>query len=361
MTKEVRRMSKFSYAFRYLRQYNKYYVPVIKQRVAEYGIQAQEIRARSQKACAANALDGMNKASLIYSLCALYPGVDTQLLAQVSFSYQALLEYLIQVSKGTSNNTEAFIRLIFDSLKYAANLDMNKPYPYFTFYPTKDDNGYLNFLVDRCRRSFLLLPSFHLIENAMKNFQAQYCELAVTMYSESSQSNEEKLTAALKSNPNNFEELTNWEYLVASDSSLTVHMLLAIATIPDIDSSCAQKIEQQFFPWISGLQRMLSSYENYCKDMLSKELEFLYDYQTMKECEDKISAFIEKQRRFGVYKDQFYNTVATLLFSIYLSSPFVKSGMSSITTKRLLQLCEKSMFFYFWIIRLSKNKLASPY
>ena len=195
----------------------------------------------------------------------------------------------------------------------------------------------------------------------MKNFQAQYCELAVTMYSESSQSNEEKLTAALKSNPNNFEELTNWEYLVASDSSLTVHMLLAIATIPDIDSSCAQKIEQQFFPWISGLQRMLSSYENYCKDMLSKELEFLYDYQTMKECEDKISAFIEKQRRFGVYKDQFYNTVATLLFSIYLSSPFVKSGMSSITTKRLLQLCEKSMFFYFWIIRLSKNKLASPY
>ncbi len=354
-------MSKLSYAFRYLRQYNKYYVPVIKQRVAEYAIQTQEIRGRSQKACAANALDSMNKASLIYSLCALYPGVDIQLLAHVSFSYQALLEYLLQVCKNTPNNTEAFIRLIFDSLKYATNLDMNKPYPYFTFYPTKDDSGYLNFLVDKCRRAFHLLPSFHLIENALKNFHAGFCELAVTMYSHSSLSHEEKLNSVLERNSNVFDELSSWEYLVASDSSLTMHMLLAIATIPDIDSSCAQKIEQQFFPWISGLQRMLSSYETYCKDMLSKDLEFLYDYQTIKECEDKISAFIEKQRRFGVYRDQFYNTVATLLFSIYLSSPFVKSGMSSITTEKLLQLCERNMFFYFWIIRLSKNKLASPY
>lgn len=354
-------MSKFSYAFRYLRQYNRYYVPVIKQRVTDYNIQVQEIRVRSQKACAANALDRMNRASLTYSLCALYPGVDIQLLSQVSFCYQALLEYLTQICKSTSNNTEAFIRLIFDSLKYAANLDMNKPYPYFTFYPTKEDNGYLNFLVDRCRKSFLLLPSFHLIENAFKNFQSQYCELAVTMYSESSKSHEEKLDTVFLSNQNDFAELSKWEYLVASDSTLTMHMLLAVASIPDIDSSFIQKIEQQFFPWISGLQRMLCSYETYCKDMLSKDLEFLYDYQTIKDCESKISDFIEKQRLFGVFKDHFYDSVATLLFSIYLSSPFVKSGMSSITTKKLLQLFGKNMFFYFWIIRLAKNKLTSPY
>ena len=320
--------------------------PIVNQRIHEYRTYTKRIKKVLIKSKALNALD-RNKFDLVvssvYTLC---PNVDVTLATEVIFAFQAIIQYLNTVSEYASASTEPFFRLIFSSLKDAANLRGDEFIQYFTFFPSKDDDGYLSILVEKCRQKVRLLPSYNIVRDYISTCLTLFIDLQVTKYSFDGTDKEKNLRRWSSVHGQKYPDISNWEFCMSVDSPLTIHLLVALATNPELTAQEAEDIYNDFFPWIGGIQKILEGYLDYNDSFYNENINNTFYYENLKDYEQRIIYFMNKAaERFASNSDYLYS-ILKIILSTYLTLPRANNGMNNLTSRTILQSGGSGMFLY---------------
>lgn len=345
-------MSNLLRCINFKKKYTKFVYPIVNKRINEYRLYTNRIKMRSMKSNALEALD-RNKFDLeVSSIYSLYPKVDIALATEIIFSFQALVQYLNTICEHSSASTEPFLKLIFSSLKDAVNLRTEAYERYFTFFPSKDDDGYLSILVEKCRQKVRLLPSFNIIRDYLVAYLSLFIDLQVTKYSSEDTGKEFELLSWSCAHGQKYPDITSWEFCMSIDSPLTLQFLLALATNPDLTEQEVEVVNSTFFPWICGLQKILEGYLSYSDNLFSRNINYIFYYKNLKEYEDRIIYFINRVVESQVSPSYFYFSIIKILLTVYLTHPKANDGMNKLTSKALLRAGGRGMFLYSITVKL---------
>jgi tetraprenyl-beta-curcumene synthase len=343
-----------------MKNYTKIISPIVNKRINEYRIYTKRIRNNSMKSNSIEALDRNEFDLLISSVYSFYAKVDISLATEVIFSFQALVQYLNSICAHSSASTEPFLKLIFSSLKDATNLRSEEYEKYFTFFPSKDDNGYLSILVEKCRQKVRLLPSFDIIRDYLATYLSLFIDLQVTKYSSDDETDKQiNLRSWSCAHGQKYHDISSWEYCMSIDSTLSLQFLLASATNPDLTEQEVECSYNAIFPWICGIQKILEGYLNYNDDLFSRSVNYIFQNKNLKEYEDRIIYFINRAAQCSVSHPDYYLSTLKILISIYITQPKAKDGMNKLTSKALLQAGGRGMFLYSSTVKLIQAKRLS--
>lgn len=339
-------MSNLLSCLRFTKKYTKIVYPLVYKRINEYRIYTNRIKSRTMKSNALKALDKNRFDLAVSSIYTLYPSVDITLATEVIFSFQALFQYLNTISIRSSANTEAFLKLIFSSLKDAATLRLDAYENYFHFFPSKDDDGYLSILVEKCRQKVRLLPSFNVIRDYVAAYLTLFIDLQVTKYSSDDSTKEINLISWSSAHGQKYSDISNWEYCMSIDSTLSLQILFALATDPDLTEQTIESINGVFFPWICGLQKILEGYLNYNDQHSPEDNNYIFYYRNLKEYEERIIYFINEVFKSHASQSNYNYSSLKILLSIYITHPKANNGMNNLTSKVLLRAGGRGMQLY---------------
>ncbi len=336
----------------YARKYTKIIYPVASRRASEYKKYTGRIKKPAIRAYALEALEKNRFDTAVSSVCSLYPNVDMALAADVMFSFQAVVQYLNTYCSGNFSNSGPFVRAMFSSLKDALNIRSDSYENYFTFFPSKDDSGYLSILVEKCRQKVRLLPSFDIIRDHLTAFLALFIDLQIIKYSSDDDGKEIDLFSWSSIHGQKYPELSNWEFCMAIDSTLSIQLLLALATNPDLEEQKAESLNNAFFPWICGIQKILEGYINYNDNLLNGGVNYDFYYENLKEYENKVAFFINKAEEIHHPNSKYLRLIVKILLSVYITHPKADEGMNKITGKALKKAGGRGMNLYVCVLKL---------
>ena len=340
---------------RFINSYAKKIHPIVQKRSEEYYNYTGRIVKYNLKKNATDALKQSRFDMAIASVCTFWPGVNAKLASEVIFSFLTIVRYVNKICENSTVVTEAFIRVIFSSLKDAANIRNESFEKYFTFFPSKDDNGYLSILVEKCRQKIQLLPSYDLVRDSLSAFLALYIDLQITKYSSNDNEKEVNLIRWSTAHGQKYPDLSNWEFCMCIDSGLDIMLLLALATNPDLTEEDAENINTAFFPWVSCVHKVLECYLKYNDDLSSGSLNYVFYYSSLKEYEDRIDFFTKKALCVRTRYKSNVKSVLKILLSLFTTDPKAAEGMNNITSKSLYKSGGKGM----WLYSLSAKILRS--
>lgn len=327
------------------KKYSKIVYPSVNIKINEYKAYADRIKMQSARSRAFEALNKTRHDMAVSSILALHPRVDFELSLDVLFSFQAIIRYLNEICIHFSSSTEPFLNIIFSSLKDALNIRSDAFEKYFTFFPSKDDNGYLSILVEKCRQKVLKLPSFEVIRDYVSAYLSLYIDLQIFKFSCDDPDKEIHLRSWSSAHGQKYSDISNWEFCMSVDSSMTIQLFLALATDPDLSDADIESINNSFFPWIPGSQKILEGYLNYNYPAhIGNQYNFYY--KNLKEYENRIIYFTNKAASINNKTSEFYNLLLKLLLSIYITHPKANEGMNKLTSKALARAGGSHMITY---------------
>lgn len=350
-------MSNLIDCIKFSRKYTKIVHPIVTKRIHEYRLYTNRIKAHSMKSYALEALDKNSFDLEVSSIYTLYPNIDIVYATEVIFSFQAIVQYLNTICEHSSAATEPFIKLIFSSLKDATNLRSEAYEQYFTFFPSKDDDGYLSILVEKCRQKIRLLPTFDIIRDSLATYLTLFIDLQVTKYNSDDPEKEINLIRWSRSHGQKYPDISNWEYCMSIDSPLSIQFLLALATNPDLTEQDVENMNSAVFPWICGLQSIFDGYLNYSDNLFSRNANSIFYYRNLKEYEDRIIYFINSAYQNKIPNCNNYFSILKILISIYVTHPKANDGMNKLTSKKILQASGRGMFLFSSAIKLIITKM----
>ena len=132
------------------------------------------------------------------------------------------------------------------------------PLDWYEHHPQRDDGGYLQQLLDRCREGVARLPSYEAVGPAARAAAARIVAFQSLNLSESQGSHEALEQWAREASPPGA-GLQWWETAAAAGSSLAVFALIAAAAEEQLGAEEVEALEYAYFPWIGGLHSLLDN------------------------------------------------------------------------------------------------------
>jgi len=341
---------------KFYKVYTRLIYPLVDKRLREFHQYTKRIKKLSIISISREAI-GKNKFdAAVSSICMMYPGINIPMAVDVVISFQAIVRYLCTLCSQNSTCTEAFVRLVFSSLKDALNLRNDSYENYFTFFPSKDDNGYLTILVEKCRQKVLSLPSYHVVRDQLSAFLTLFIDLQVTKFSSDDNTKELNLINWSSAHGQKHPELSGWEFCMAIDSTLSIQSLLALATVPEMTEQKVDAFNSSFFPWVCCIHKILEGYINYNDDLNYGNMNYDFYYENLKEYEERLIFFINKASGLKSSNSRYLSTAVKFLLCLYITDPKASEGMNRITSKALLKAGGRRMFSYSAVIKLLRSK-----
>ncbi len=349
-------MSTFLTSLNYLNKYRNYIHPITEQRRMEYGKYAKRIKKLSIRSSARDPLRQSDFDMAVSSVCLLLPEVDVPSAVDAFFSFQAVVGYLNAIAVRSSTCTESFLRLIYSSLKDALNLRTDSYENYFAFFPSKDDNGYLTILVEKCRQKVSTLPSYNVIRDYLSALLSLYIELQVTRFSSDDNSREVNLIKWSTAYGQKYPELSGWEFCMSVDSVLGIQLLLALGTDPTLTEQKTDEVYNCFYPWVCCIQKLLEGFLNHNDEFSPGDFNYDFYYENLKEYEIRLVYFIKKASKLKCRSSSLIRKSIKLLLSIYITHPKASEGMNAITGKALQKAGGRDMYLYTSMIKFLRAR-----
>ena len=236
-------------------------------------------------------------------------------------AFQTISDYLDNLCDRTGClETAAFRQL---HLAYTDALDpFGGADDYYRFYPYRDDGGYLEALVKKCREALQWLPSWHLVQGEALHLARLYSDLQTfkhTFPHEREGLLQNWAAAESVAHP----DLNWWEFAAASGSTLGIFTLAAAAVDPGLTPEIVDQLFAGYFPWISGLHILLDYFIDQAEDEAAGDLNFVSYYADDRQCRERMLLFLERALDCAaVLPDPwFHTTVVRGLPAFYLSDP----------------------------------------
>jgi tetraprenyl-beta-curcumene synthase len=160
---------------------------------------------------------------------------------------------------------------------------------YYAHYPQREDNGYLDELIDTCRAALATLPSYATVATATRRAAERIVEFQSLNLSES-QGEDDAFARWARTQTPSGTELEWWEAAAAAGSSLGIYALIAAAADPIVDPGELEKIEHAYFPWIGALHSLLDHLVDKSEDATIGQRNLIDYYSSTQEAADRMQA-----------------------------------------------------------------------
>ncbi len=283
---------------------------------------------------------------------ALYPHANIAQTIRFIVSFQTISDYLDNLCDRAGVQDEKAFRQLHLSMLDAVD-PSRQPCDYYLFYPHREDNGYLQTLVEECRNQVSSVPGYHLVKDVIKHYVGLYSDLQCYKHL-AKDTREQKLSAWAAPYILSCPGISTWEFSAAAGSTLGVFVLYAAAWDPSLTEAEVFQLELAYFPWICGLHILLDYYIDAQEDMQTGDLNFTYYYENLKQCEERLSFFVQQSLSHcsGLKYPEFHTTVIRGLLAMYLSDPKASSGMNKLSSGSLLKTCGTESSIYYNLCRL---------
>lgn len=251
-------------------------------------------------------------------------------------AFQTISDYLDNLCDRAGCLDAAAFRQLH--LAFTDALEPDKPLnDYYQLYPHKDDAGYLQALVEECRRIIKKLPSYHIVKESALNLALLYCDLQTYKHTHY-QVREKQLKDWFARYAADHQDLYWWEFAAATGSTLGIFALIAAAGQPNLDCTEAAELTSSYFPWICGLHILLDYFIDQEEDILGGDLNFVSYYPDQEMCRQRMILFQNNALKCAAALPEplFHVTVVKGLPPFYLSDPKVRDqGLDDIARELL--------------------------
>ena len=258
--------------------------------ISDWRALASEIPDRALREDALAALDGkranIDGAALFWTL----PTVRSPELLQLLVAYEILADYLDCTSErgahaGIRNGLQLH-RALFEALDPALAVS-----DYYRYHPWRQDGGYARALVDRCRETIVLLPSYEYIR-PLATRAARLAQVLALNHEPDPRLRDVSLRAWAQQHPLGTGELAWFERTAAASAWLTVLALLALAADPGKCERHASATYAAYLPWVSLAGTMLDSYGDVAEDEATGGHSYLAHYPSAEEAVSRIGEIV---------------------------------------------------------------------
>jgi len=269
------------------------------------------------------------------SIYALMEGAHEETLPFI-VAFQTISDYLDNLCDRAGCLDAAAFRQLH--LAFTDALEPDKPlHDYYRLYPHKDDGGYLQALVEECRRIIKKLPSYHIVKESALNLALLYCDLQTYKHTHY-HLREKQLKDWFARYAADHPDLYWWEFAAATGSTLGIFALIAAAGRPKLDHGEAAELTSSYFPWICGLHILLDYFIDQEEDMLGGDLNFVSYYPDQETCRQRLLLFQNNALKCAAALPDplFHIAVVKGLPAFYLSDPKVgDQGLDDIAQELL--------------------------
>lgn len=260
-----------------------------------------------------------------YALYHFSPRQSRKLVSLI-VALQTISDYLDNLCDRGGVYDEAAFRCLHQAMTAALTRGPMKKQDYYRFYPVKNDGGYLEALVARCRECIAALPAYPVVEPEILRLVALYNDLQVYKHLDPAvRGSRLKRWFREKAAPTN-PPLYYWEFAAACGSTLAVFALCALAASPETTAEEAGKVVEVYFPWICGLHILLDYWIDQEEDRRGGDYNFVSCYPSPRMALQRLQLFLQKslQGVAGLPRPSFHRSVVRGLLAVYLSDPKVK-------------------------------------
>lgn len=175
--------------------------------------------------------------------------------AQIAF--QSVYDFVDTLSEQAHPHPIANSRRLHQALLIALERSANQP-NYYSRQPGRGDGGYLEEMVDACRRALWQLPSQPSISRPARRITQRIVTYQSLNLSEPNGGHRYLARWAHKATPPGT-GLHWWETAASAGSSLGLFALIAAAARSDLSANEAAAIEAAYWPWVGALHSLLDS------------------------------------------------------------------------------------------------------
>jgi tetraprenyl-beta-curcumene synthase len=251
-------------------------------------------------------------------------------------AYELTLEFLDNMNERAADAGQENGRQLHLALVEALNPDAGIS-DYYRFHPWGDDGGYLRALVGSCREQCAYLPSYPQVRELAVR-EATRAQVLAINHDPSPDHREAALRQWVTQELNDHGEANWFELSGAATSSLTVHLLLALAAEPvfnegDVHNACAV-----YFPWLSLATTMLDSYVDQFDDAAGGDHSYIAHYASREVAARRLGEVVDRAAR-GVRslpRGHYHAVIVACMVAMYLSNDNANKADLRATTRTLV-------------------------
>lgn len=263
---------------------------------------------------------------------------------------QTISDYLDNLGDRTSSLDERDFRALHQAMLDAVGAT-HVTGDYYRHHPDQDDGGYLQALVETCRRGTERLPFYERVQSLVMLHVERYCDLQVYKHLPWSE-REERLITWHANHPDASDEMYWWEFAAACGSTLGMFALFAEALSP-VSPARLEAVSNAYFPWVCGLHILLDYLIDLEEDAREGDLNFVSYYADVDQAVERLTLFVKRSvaavRRLP--DRDFHETVVEGLLAMYLSDRKVEQQQLQPVVGRLLAACGPRARFIHWLCK----------
>jgi tetraprenyl-beta-curcumene synthase len=257
-------------------------------------------------------------------------------LLRLLVAYEIMWDFLDSVNergaaRGQPNGKQLHLALV-------DGLDRDRPVSdYYRHHPWHDDGGYLNTLVQTCRETCVLLPSYEIARPLLIQ-EAWRAQVLAINHELDPHCRERALREWVHREWPNGHQARWYELTGAASASLTIHALLAQAAEPQVDPSVVTGVYRAYGPWISAATTMLDSHVDQLEDTVNGDHSYVAHYPTEDIATRRISALIGRsmQEASSLPDSERHILIVACMAAMYLSKSSAWTAVLRYRTRQIL-------------------------
>ncbi|WP_372631532.1 tetraprenyl-beta-curcumene synthase family protein [Cohnella sp.] len=221
---------------------------------------------------------------------------------------------------------------------------------YYALREEQDDGGYLEALVQECRKQISQLPAYSKVQPFVIELVQLYGDLQVYKHIHPTK-REGELLAWWDKHSANYPDLQWNEFAAATGSTLGMFMLFLAASDPLLEDRQAKEIRNRYFPSICGLHILLDYLIDQAEDREGGDLNFCSYYDDQPMLNERMERMVQAARSAaeGLPFGHFHRMIVEGLVALYLSDPKVRDQQDVRKTARLLMKGSPWTRVFFWL------------
>jgi tetraprenyl-beta-curcumene synthase len=274
-------------------------------------------------------------------------------------SFQAAYNLLDMLGEQPSADPVADGRRLHEALPYALDTT-RRGLDWYEHHPKRDDAGYLDRLLQECRRALTGLPRYELTVPLARAAAERIVAFQSLNLSEAQGDHTALQQWAQNATPAD-SGLQWWETAAAAGSSLVVYALIAAAAHPDLDAHDARALERAYFPWIGGLHSLLDNLIDKHEDEAAGHRS-LVEYYGPERAAQRMRWLAE--RAFAAARDlpqaNGHTVILVGMVGSYLSAPQVRAAPLATIAGAVLGVCGALIKPTLLVFKLRRLLVAEP-
>jgi tetraprenyl-beta-curcumene synthase len=262
--------------------------PIVRREVSHWRRQAASIPTESLRDHALDTHRVKRNPEGAAAFAVLAPRANRHQVTRMLVAYQTMFDYVDTVSEEPgADDPLADARQLHRALGASVAPDPPR-HDYYDLHAHKNDGGYMAAQVTLAQEILTSLPSYPLVEEAIRRSAAR-CEESQSQMNVTGAASARTTDLGVETAFGDGLALSWWEISAAETSSLSVLALMAVAADPTLNQADVRSIELAYHPWIAGLSTMLDSLVDLEEDLAGGLARQVDRYQSVEDAAQRLS------------------------------------------------------------------------